>query len=371
MTTHEIWLDDQYGRRLAFLETLIGFDVVKVANEVSVCMVTVPSTFDISLLRVDNLIEFWRTPTDGSPRLENIFFLRHISYEEDTSGNDVVVLGGPDANDLLARRIVYYAAGTAQAETGGGVKAEISIKGIVRENLGSSATAVRDLSALNFTVAANQDGGEIAVKSFAWRNVLLVIQDLARMSAEKGTELFFEVIPVEISAMQMGFEFQTSINQPGEDRTYTTLNPIIFGKEWGNLVDGKLTYDYMKEANVVIAGGQGDGEEREIIERTDSQRVGASIWNYREKFADARNEPTTAGVTDKADEVLRASAPITKFTGRLLDTKQTRYGVDWFFGDKVVITHGGIQFDGIVKAVRLRLRKDGEEDLKVKVEVVL
>jgi len=128
-------------------------------------------------------------------------------------------------------------------------------------------------------------------------------------------------------------------------------------------------YDYTREANYIYGGGQGEGSDRTISEQSDDTRIGSSVWNRREKFADARNETTSNGVANRAEEVLNENKPFKRFTGKLLDTPQSRYGVDWFFGDKVEVSYRGIQFQGIAKAMKIKLDKEGNEILTVKVEV--
>jgi len=357
--------------RLALIDNLIDFDIVKVANSVSYCSVTLPGNFSdlyATTVGVDYMIEFWRSPAQGAMQMEAVFFVRDISYEEDIKGNDLIILAGPDGNDLLDRRIIAYAAGTSYSDKTD--YADDMMKAIVRENLGSLATdSDRNLTSLNFTVAGDISGAPSITKGFAWRNVLTVLSEIAAISAENDTELFFDVVPVVISSSSIGFEFRTFINQPGQDRTYDSNNPILFSKEWGNLYDPIMRFDYTSEANHVYGGGQGEGTDRTISEQVDLARVGLSVWNRREKFADARNETTSNGVANKAEEVLNESRPLKRFTGSLLDTPQARYGVDWFFGDKVEISYRGIQFQGIVKALRIKMDKEGNEIITAKVEV--
>lgn len=370
-TTHEVWLCDQYGRRLTIVDNLNDFEIIRVINEISYCYVTLPGNFHATyqtLIGVDYMIEFWRSPAQGAMQLESVFFMRDITYEEDFKGNDVIVLAGPDANDLLARRIVAYAAGSSQSKKTD--NADDMIKEIVKENLGSSAASARDLTDLNFTIAGDISAAPSITKSFSWRTLLRVLKDIAGVSAEKGTNLYFDVVPKVISSSEIGFEFQTFTDQRGQDRTYDSNNPVVFSKEWGNLADPMLRYDYTKEANYIYGGGQGEGSDRVIEEVSDDARVGASVWNRREKFADARNESSTDGVVNKAEEVLQENRPLKRFTGKLLDTPQARYGVDWFFGDKVEISYRGIQFQGIAKALKIKLDKEGNEIFYVKVEVL-
>jgi hypothetical protein len=316
---------------------------------------------------VDYMVEFWRSAAQGAMQLESVFFVREIIYEEDVKGNDLIILAGPDGNDLLTRRIVAYAAGSSLSDKTD--NADDMMKEIVTENLGSDASIDRTLTNLNFTVAGDVSDAPSVTKGFAWRNVLQVLQDITYMSAENGTDLYFDVVPIVISSSEIGFEFRTYTDQPGQDRTYDSNNPVVFSKEWGNLSDPILMYDYTREANYIYGGGQGEGDDRTISEQSDDARVGSSVWNRREKFADARNETTSNGVANKAEEVLNENKPFKRFTGQLLDTPQARYGVDWFFGDKVEVSYRGIQFQGVAKALKIRLDKEGNEILTVKVEV--
>ena len=369
-TTHEVWLCDQYGSRLTIIDNLINFVFVKVVNSIGYCSVTLPGNFSETyqtLIGVDYMIEFWRSPAQGTMQLESVFFIRDITYEEDTQGNDIIILSGPDGNDLLDRRIVAYAAGSSESSKSD--LADDMLKEIVKENLGASATdSDRDLTDLSFTVAGDISDGPHIVKAFSWRNVLQVLQDITFMSAENGTSLFFDVVPIVISSSVIGFEFRTYTDQRGQDRTYDSNNPVVFSKEWGNLSNPLLRYDYNKEANYIYGGGQGEGTDRVISEQSDASRIGSSVWNRREMFTDARNETTAAGVANKAKEILRENVPLVRFTGILLDTPQARYGVDWFFGDRVEISYRNIQFQGIAKALMITMDREGNEILEVKVE---
>jgi hypothetical protein len=209
-------------------------------NDISYCSVTLPGNFHATyktMIDVDYMVEFWRHPAQGAMRLESVFFVRDIIYEEDFKGNDIIILAGPDGNDLLNRRIVAYAAGSSQSDKTN--QADDMMKEIVTENLGSSATAPRDLTDLNFTVAGDVTAAPSITKAFSWRNVLDVLQDIVAISAENGTDLYFDVVPVVISSSEIGFEFRTYTDQPGQDRTFMTANrpssSARNGATWHNL----------------------------------------------------------------------------------------------------------------------------------------
>jgi hypothetical protein len=364
--TWQIWLDDPFGNRLALLDGLLSLSVSRVANDIGSWQVALPGDFDKRLIRLDGMVEFWRAAEGGTLRLVRVGFIRKLNSAGDADGNNILVISGPDGVELLNRRISAYAAGTAYVDKSD--QADDLIKAIVRENLGSLAvTAARDLSGMNFTVAPDWSLGPTVEKKFSWKNVLGTIKDVADASREAGTELYFDVEPVVISETQIGFELRTYTGQIGMDRT----GSAYFGVEWGNLASPKLEQDFETEVNYVYAGGQGEETDRLIVQVSDSARIGASPWNRREAFADARNEDTVNGVTAKGNEVLEAGRPRMRFSGTLLDTEQTRYGIDWDFGDRVTAMYQGLQFDGMIRAVRLELSVDGEETVDCKVEAVL
>jgi hypothetical protein len=363
----EIWLDDPRGQRLALLEQAVEFYIQRSANEVGAFRVLLPGGVYDHLIRDDGLVEYWRAPWGGQLKLLGVGIIRKITQADDDNGVEYTAIEGPDQNDLLDRRIVAYAAGTAYTDKSD--QADDLIKAIARENLGSSSTdADRNLSALSFTVGGNVSLGPNVEKKFSWRNVLAVMQDVAEAARQKGTELYFDLVPSVVSDSVIGFEFRTYINQIGLDRTEDSDNPVFFGKTWGNLQNAKMVIDRMEEVTVMYGGGQGEGSDREIVEVEDTIRSDDSPWNRREAFADARNERTTAGVTDKAKSELEKGRPLVRFSGDLVDTRQTRYGLHWEYGDRVTCSHRGRQFDGMIRAIKIGMSSSGEEEIEARIE---
>lgn len=362
----EVWLDDARGNRIMLLDGMMGLSLVRVANNVGAWDIILPGDFDVNLVRLDGMVEFWRTPEGGSKKLINVGMCRGWTYSGDDAGLETLIIWGCDGVELLNRRIVAYAADSAQASKN--TLADNMIKAIVRENLGALAVAARDLTALNFTVAPDVGLGPTIELKFAWKPVLQVCQDIAGASREAGTDLYFDVVPVVISTTAIGFEFRTYVNQIGMDRTLTGGNPMYIGKEWGNLSSPSLGMDYSKNLNYIYGGGDGEGADRLIVEVSNTWAT-ASVWNRVEGFADARNEITAGGITTICRKVLDACIPREKFSGTVLDTGQARYGIDWEFGDKVTVNYKGFQTDGMIRAVKIVLDESGAESIDVKIEV--
>ena len=357
-----VYLGDEYGNRTSDLERIISGEFVRVVNDVGAFSLVLPGNTSATIQNPDGMVEIWRRPIDGT--MQNVFtgFIRKVRYTTDDIGNQRIVVSGYDTNDLLRRRIIAYAAGEDESDKTD--YADDMMKEIVTENLGSSAASGRDISSYGFSVSAQTADGPSLSKAFAWRNMLLVLQEIAASSATAGTDLYFDVVPY-VNGNVINMRFDTYTNQPGDDKT----NQVFFGETWGNLSNAELEYDYSEEENYITAGGQGEESDRVTADASSTSLINLSVFNRREAFEDARNETTAAGLQDRADKRLREGKPKTRFGGLLLDTEQTRYGTDWSFGDRVTAIYNNIQFDGLINAVRFRLEESGLERIEARLEV--
>ena len=359
---YEVYLSNSRGERIALLDTVQSITYIRAANRVSTWSVTIPDVYPASYIQPDHIVEIWR-----NGKFESGGFLRKLRY----AGQDnraLVTLTGPSFLYLLTSRIIAYSAG--ETESAKSDYADDMIKAIIRENMGSSATDTnRDLSALGFTVQTDYSAGESIERRFAWRKVLDTCTALAKESTQRGTRLYFDVVP-SWAGDTVALEFRTYTGQRGQDRTYASSTPVIFGAAWGNLKNPSLEEDYWDEANYVYAGGQGLGTNRLVEEQSDTGRINTSPWNRREKFASVTNEQSVSEVQSAAQAALDANKPRLRFTGDLLSVPGSLYGEDWGWGDKVVVTYRGKEFDGHIDTVRVRLNRNGKETINAKVEVL-
>ena len=359
------------GIQLAELTDLESVEYWRVLNDKGGFNIITRADFDESLLGVDHLIEFWRTPEGGDELLMMVGLLRWWEWLENDDGFEICQLGGPDQNDLLDRRIVaYYAAEDESDKTD---FADDMLKAIVRENMGAlapldQALRPRAYDADYFSVSPDFGHAPTVTRRFAWRKVFPTLKEICESSRNLGTPLYFDMVP---GALPAHFDFRTYINLMGIDRTTTSgLSPIVFSKENGNLGTPKLREDWANEQNYVYGGGQGEEDSRTIDPEDDVWRMHRSIWNRRECFQDAREEDTTQGVANKAYQRMEQERPLLKFAGKLLDAPQSRFGIDWNYGDGVTVFYRD-EFDGVVDAYRISIDKDGNEDVTARVEVDL
>jgi len=365
MANWELWLTDDVGGRIALLDRVLRFRLSLVANDVGGWEVLLPDFFDADLFQLDYRVEFWRAGAGRAlNRVFTGFFRRALAMENPRLGFDTLSFGGPGLNDLLMRRIIAYAAESAQASKSD--FADDLLKELADENLAASATdANRDISAY-FSVQPQTGEGPSVTKGFAWRNLLTTMQEVCSIAKANGTELWFSV-----GESGSDFEFRTHIGQIGADRSLESGNPLVFSRNWGNLQNVRVEADYSEEINYVYAGGQEEAEAREIVEVEDAQRVAQSTFNRREAFRDARNEQTTAGVTNRGNERLAQGRARLRFQGDLLDTNQARFQEKWNFGDAPVAEHRGVYYSGMVQMLDIVVDESGNEFINARLNVDL
>ena len=366
---HRLSLFTDIGLGLEDLRQVESFSYYRAANDVGGFKMVMKPDFDVNLIDVDHIIQFWRQAAGGEELLMLSGFCRKWGWYEGRNGSDRFFVEGVDQNDLIDRRIIAYFA--EESESYKVDFADDLIKAIIRENMGALAAVdeagrPRAYDADYFSVMADTTEGPSVTRSFAWRYVLPVVQEIAKSSRDLGYPLYFDVMPSAVPAI---FEFQTFIPYLGVDRSMGSAVPVIFSREFGNLGFPRLEEDWFDERNYVYGGGQGEEDDRMIDPEDDVWRMHKSIWNRRECFQDAREESTQIGVANKAYERMQKERPVVRFDADLLDSPTTRFGVDWMYGDNVTARYRGREFSGMVDGYSISVDDTGEEDFMARMEV--
>ncbi|MDO8683473.1 MAG: hypothetical protein Q7N50_08330 [Armatimonadota bacterium] len=364
-TTYEIRLSSDSGTLLATIDRFTGLQYALLANDVSACVVKLTGDIDKTMFAVDRRLEIWRQAEGGPLLQEGVWFIRKIKDSTDNNGVRLIEVTGYSPNYLLSSRIVAYNAGSAQAEI---VTTALDnmMKTVVLQNLSTGATdTARTISTTYLGIQQSVAAAPVASKAFARRNVLTVLQDLADASRGAGTELYFDMVPIDT----VKFEFRTYVNLPGIDHTFPNGNPPVFvGLEFGNLSEPSVELDYSGEYTFVYGAGQGEEDDRVLGNAEDTARSGRSIFARREGFADAREQTTSTGVSSKAYELLAERRPRLRFSGRILSVPGSLYGVHWRHGDRVSAVYYGQQYDALVRSVEVSVTEDGEENISTRLE---
>lgn len=331
---------------------------------------------DKRLLNVDRILEFYRTVGTLRPILLGVGFLRSWEWKDQPDGSVQMTLEGPDQIDLIARRVVAYNTEAYYKKTD---YADDMIKAIVRENMGTLAldpwySRGRAYDSSLFTVAPDEGQGRSVTKTFQYRNTLEAIKDAADASTWPSADNNWIGVPIYFDLEYVGpaeFVFKTYANRRGIDRTIGTnsIAPIIFSQEAGNLSEPSLKFDYSEEQNIVYGLGPGQGEDRMVDPENDVPRERLSPWNLREGIVPATEESTLLGVAWHAYQAMQDRRPRVVFSGKLVDTPTTRFGVDWGFGDEVTVRYQGFEFDGKVDSFVFTVEPDGRELLEATVSI--
>lgn len=361
---YEVWLSRDTGERIRILDNVQSFEYVKTINGVGAFTVDLPYNFPLSELGIhdgfpDRHIEFWRGALNAKMTLDQLGLIRIARQATGADGFESLSVGGPDINDLIERRIIAYFSGTDQAAKE--AEADDVIKEFSEENFGGTATGTRrDWTGAGVSIQGDGTMGPVVNKQASWRNLLTTFDDIAENARGDGTRVYYAMVPVNSDE----FQLRTWINQPGQDLT----DKVIFSQERGNLDSPELVYDYSQEVTVVYAGGLGRGTARTLAIVTDTDRIYTSIFNRREVFKDARNADDLNSVIDEGKTRMIEGLPFMRFTGDIRSTPSTRYGVDWNLGDRISVNYKGQQFEATVNKVRVRVDRNGREDITAKVE---
>lgn len=100
----------------------------------------------------------------------------------------------------------------------------------------------------------------------------------------------------------------------------------------------------------------------------DDDRRYRTSYSRKEMFAEHSSQHTDASRDDLGNKLLQAGQPKVKFSGNIKDTPQTRYGVEWGYGDKVSILHAGFVIDGMVSGIAINIDNKGAETITARVE---
>jgi Siphovirus ReqiPepy6 Gp37-like protein len=356
VTSYACYLCDSFGVRLADASNFLMLEYSRVVNNISTLKLTLPGDFNTDfIVNPDGRIEVWRKLDSGREYLDTntIWIIKKVTQKIEASGLTSIVVEADTPLCVLREpgRFVNYAAGSAQAQYAS-LPADNQIKQVARENIGTSAAGSRNISAY-ISIDPNLGLGASVAKSFAWRDCLKVMQELADASTTSGTYVAFDIEADSPTALT----FRTFTQQRGVDHRFPGgINPVLISPELGNLGEVTFSEDYRDEITYVLAGGKGDGAQRLTASSQDTTRQGLSPFGLREYFQDATQYDTSTGLSAEADAVLRNGRVKTIFQGRLIDMPDSRYGVDWAWGDYVTAQAFGRLIDCRIEAVSVSVK---------------
>ena len=350
--TYLLQIRNPAGTLVAELANVLDLDAGRSINTPAALRVRMaPETIAASILVPDARLRLLRTSTDGVARvaLNSDFLL--MSWRQGYAANEQFIeLAGLGMAQILARRIVAYAAGSAQAEKAAAAASNI-MRALARENLGSSAASDRDLSAW-LQVEADDGIGASVAKSVAWRPLDGALADVAEASAQAGTLLYWHIA---WNAGAGKYEFQIRAGQPGADKTAS----VQLDSAAGDVQNAVLLRDYAEQLTHVYVGGQGIGAARTVVEVDAPERLGSSPFGRVEGFTDRRQYTSSTGMADEGRAELWDRRARVLFSGTV-NAGAWEYSRYWEFGDRVRVLHAGQRLTCMINSVQIRLAGGAE-----------
>ena len=351
--TYELWLDHWDGTRLAYLDSMLELEYTRVLDGVGVINLTMPASFDTSLLQDDYKIEVWRALPKVAKRLENVYLTRGWRKWTDAVGVDKTTIVGVDGNDILKRRLVWTSL------DGGSHDRLDDYAGNVAKQLVRNAIAFvdgpgwRDDISTYVSVQPNNNDGVKFAKLYA--DLILwdaVEKCLNTSAARNGTKMWWYMKP--LSATE--YEFQVKATQWGQDISgELTISPD------NGMTSIEHEYNFTDETNLVWAKGAHWTGWAENYRRWNyaynKTRIGVSPFAYSEMLIDEGNEENHDILKEAAREEVKKEEHLLKerMTFTLEQTDSLRYGRDWDLGDKISVSYRGRQLKAIIETVYVRM----------------
>jgi hypothetical protein len=286
-------------------------------------------------------------------------------WEWQTLGHEhYVTLKALCANSLLSRRIVAYAAGSAQAQKTGA--ADDLMRAVVRENLGSSAGTGRNISAYGLSVEADLSLASSITMAFAWRNVYDVINDLVSSAYQQnGDRLLWDTRP-DSDGWSVVFAVRKDFFR---DRRMSSPYALWLSADNDTLESVVESYDRRDAYNIVYAGGQGTGSNRVIVTASDSAEMAKSVIARSESFYDGSQYSDLTSLTAAANGRLQYGKPKTAVKAKLNEGYLIHYGRDIMIGDALTIK-ARAEYDMVLKSAHLT-SSEGVTDIDLTLEEII
>lgn len=272
-----------------------------------------------NLLKIGTMLA--RSADVGNETIKNIMVIQEIEIRTNTESGDTITARGKGLKyDLLRKRVVWE-----QTNTDGTV--EDAIRKVITDNLISPNDADR---AISNTVLAERNGWEETANiQLFGENIAEWVQEICQ-SYNYGWD-------VEVGNGKYIFRLYE-----GNDHTYSSGKPVIFSREYDNLLETAYSKMTEKYANTALIGGEGNG----ISQRTAS--IGDSTGQDRyETYIDGSSvssngeiitEQTYLSMLQEYGKTQLANAQeIDKISATVDYKKPFEIGKDFDLGDTVQI----------------------------------
>lgn len=229
---------------------------------------------------------------------DDIGIIESVNIIDNLEDGGMIIATGRFAKSLLERRIIYNLSGKTNTATILRGNVEQNIRQVVSDNaINCSFDNRRNMPILELGTLSNipdiivDDSGNAAQKQVSYDN-LLEYTDGVLQEYELSAKVYLDT-----DTVQKKLKYRV---EKGIDRSIDNvlgLEPVIFSKEFDNLLESNYLYDTTLEKNTALIGGAGEGKDRFYAIVIPSETGLAR----REMFVDGSsiNKKYTEGETEK------------------------------------------------------------------------
>lgn len=289
------------------------------------------------------------------PDNDEVGVIESVLIADDIENGKMMTIKGRFAKSLLDRRIIFNLSGTSNKATILQGNVENAVRSLVNDN----AIVSRSLGVLELGAVARigkiivDESGAAAQKQVSFENLL------------EYTEEMLKEYGIASTVKLHNSKLQYSVYE-GADRSADNTDgnqPIVFGKEFDNLISSEFSHDSSLEKNVALIGGEGEGIDRFCVllgsqNGLNRKEVFVDASSIAKKYKD-ENEIEQTYTDAQYSAMLKAHGHqamsdlkvLEDFNGAIdITNGNWKFGVDVFLGDIVTIQDNEI---GVFKNVRL------------------
>lgn len=244
-----------------------------------------------------------------------------------------------DLSKVAARQVYPNPAQTAAGQTTDRWQftgnAETALRNLVNGNAGPGALLARQVPQLALGATAGV-GSSVVIDAERMQPLGELMRDIATIGGGLG-----------FRTRQVGGQILFEVYQPPDKS-----GSVRFGFGLGNMKYLSREVSSPK-VTAAIVGGQGEGTERNLIERTNS--ADEDVWGRYETLVSRPGDRPVQELEDDGDKALGEGAAKVRVTSNVSDLPDQRFGVHYFLGDKVSIeTRPGEQVSDLVVTVHIQ-----------------
>jgi len=197
-------------------------------------------------------------------------YIEYRNLKQDVEGKEVLVIKGKFLTGYLNRRIIWSIENL-------NTTAEMAIRQLINNHAINPANTDRKIDML--TLGGLKGYTNNIDKQVSYKNLLEEIENIANTN-----ELGIRTL-IDIQNKEMIFDIYEGLNRTAGQSVNA---PVIFSKEFENILEQEYTDSLNNYRNVVLVAGEGEGSARELV--TVGQGIGLDRF---EMFVDARDLQST------------------------------------------------------------------------------